>query len=271
MQIKAVILAAGRGSRLCPLTPFLPKEMLPLGGLPAFHHVLQEVADVGVTEVMAVIAKGKELVREYCSKPIAPKGALATRLSKERERLLSKMHISFVYQRSLNGTADAILLAKEFAGKYPLLVVYPDDLITLTSEDRGVEELRLMASQTMSVGHSCILCREIPRDAACNYGVPRLKEQRPDGFYPVEGIVEKPTDWREEKACAMIGRMILTPSLLSRIPTLPRNDRDGIIPALNEAAMEGELAALIHCGSHWDIGSHLGYLEAAASCQKREE
>lgn len=267
MSVKAVVLAAGLGSRLCPLTPFLPKEMLPLGGMPAIHYILCELAEIGIEEAMIVISSEKEKIRDYCLRALFPKGEAAIRLSEERSRILSKIRFSFVTQKELLGTADAIALATEFAGKDPLLVVYPDDLLFLSPNERmGIESLSLMMRKADREGRAVLLCREIPLDAVGNYGVLRLSSEERDGFFCVREIVEKPAEWSEDRAYALIGRMFLTPSVIACIPSLPRNDREGIIPALNSAARSGALSAFLFRGEHWDIGSHEGYLKAVSAC-----
>ena len=260
MNVKAVILAAGLGSRLCPLTPFCPKEMLPIGGYPAIHHILYEIAESGISEVLAVLSEEKASLREYFDREITPKGEQACTMAKEREEILSKLRITVALQQELRGTADAIYLAKEFMGKDDLLVVFPDDILSLSKGglSDGVRANRRLIAEAKKSGESVLLVQEIPRVLASSYGVVRMRN-RGEGFATVTDIVEKPQNYTEDRAHAMIGRMLLTPRLVATIPDLPVNDREGSVPALNSAAERGELLAMAYDGRRFDIGSHDGY------------
>ena len=264
MSVKAVILAAGLGARLCPLTPFIPKEMLPIGQLPAIHHVLSEVADAGVDEVMIVLSKGKESLLRYLSDEITPKGEQASRFSEQRRKLLTRLKVCFAKQRFPLGTADAIRLARDFMGDEPLAVLYPDDLLRERSEEGGSgallgEMIRVAVQRDVSVVAAC----EIPGSMASQYGVLRLEG---DGaLCRVSDLTEKPSDYREDMAHVMIGRFVISPRVMASIPRHEISDRSGIIPALLEEASIGRLFARVYRGQRYDIGSHQGYREAMLS------
>ena len=263
MISKAVILAAGMGSRLCPLTPFLPKEMLPINGFPALHHVLREVADAGVRQVFTVLSEGKECIVDYLTNRISPKGDSAVALSLKRERLLLDLRFEFTWQKELRGTADAIALARDFMGEDPALVIYPDDLLSVEDGVRdGVYALRKICKVSISSGKSVLLVREIPCSLASSYGVVTLGEENAGGAYSVLDIVEKPRIYTPDRAFAMMGRFVIGPTVTERIPDLPLTDREGIVPALREEAKEGRLLAVVYNGVHEDIGSHDGYAHA---------
>ena len=255
---KAVILAAGRGARLCPLTPFIPKEMLPVDGFPALHYVLNEIVDAGVTDVMIVLSEGKETIREYLTRRISPKGCEASRFSEERERVLSLLRFTFVMQRELLGTAHAISLAKDFMGKDPLLVVYPDDLLYDPHKHRssGDPSRRLLECYRRT-GDSVLLGAEIPGALASMYGVLTLR--RREASYVVTDIVEKPLDYASDRAHVLVGRMVITPRLMESIPRYRLNDGEGIIPALLGEARASRLSAEVYQGARYDLGSHEGY------------
>ena len=260
MSLKAVVLAAGRGSRLCPLTPFIPKEMLPVEGLPVIHHVLTELASAGVKKVLVVLSEGKEVIRDYLTLRMIPKGEEAERLSVERERTLSALDISFAMQKELLGTAHAISLASSFMGDDNLLVAYPDDLMYDPSSHGVIyEPTRKIIELSAQTGNSVVLADEIEGRDALNYGVLRLCAR--DEVSCVKDIVEKPLDYREDKAHILIGRMMITPRVMESIPRHRLTDGEGIIPALREEAAKGRLSALVYKGNRFDLGSHQGYKE----------
>ena len=258
MISKAVILAAGRGSRLCPITPFLPKEMLPVMGFPAIHYVLTELADAGVKDVVVVLSDGKEAIRDYLTGEPAPKGAEASLASDIRKQTLSRLSISFVRQEELLGTAHAVSLAREFAGEDPILVVFPDDLLydpkSGAAVPLGIEALSDTYEKTKE---SVLLAAEVPGKEASQYGVLRLKKC--GSLRLVSEIVEKPLHFEEEHAFVLIGRMLLTTETLDLIPQYRFSDGDGIIPVLQKGANADALYACVYRGPRYDLGSHQGY------------
>ena len=258
MPAKAVVLAAGRGARLSPITPFIPKEMLPVKGFPAIHHVLFEVLSAGVKDVLIVLSEGKDVIRRYLTEPIHPKGWEALAFSAERERLLAALHIEFALQKPLLGTAHAIGLASGFAGDDPLLVVYPDDFLVIPQNSPEKNPSFLLLEANRQTGSSAVLTTEVAGSEAHKYGVIQL--ERRDGRPYVAAIREKPQNYKESTAQVMIGRMVLTPRVVRSIPSYPLTDEEGIIPLLSEEAENGNLRAVLHRGARYDIGSHQGYL-----------
>jgi len=264
MGCKAVILAAGMGSRLSPLTAAFPKELLPLGGLPAIHHVVYEIAQAGITDVMIVLSQGKESVKRYFTEPCAPKGDSALELTDRRDRLISQMNIVYAYQRERNGTGGAVLLAKEFAAGDHLLVAYPDDVLLLdvphTRAPARNASKEMMAA--LSAGHSVIATELVSGSEAKQYGVVYPQSEKGQkSFFSVRRIVEKPSDYIGFTAHVLIGRMLLSPECVSEIERHPLSDSEGVIPALNEMARLGKLLALQMVG-RMDVGSHEGYRQS---------
>ncbi len=268
MDRKAVVLAAGKGSRLAPITACVPKELLPIGGFPALHHVLAESVSFGVTDVMIVLSEGKEEIKKYFDRASVAKGETATWLSEKRDVLLNKISVSFAYQENPLGTGDAILVSKGFAGKDPVLVMYPDDILGVQSrygftlfgnfDENPLERLWKEAEK----GKSAVLVREVPGKYAKNYGVVYPVSERNDSCFTVRKISEKPSDFSRKTACVLVGRMILQPSAISSLADLPKRDDVGVIPVLNAEAERGMLEAVILKGECLDIGSHETYFDA---------
>ena len=258
MPVKALVLAAGRGTRLCPLTPFIPKEMLPVEGLPAIHYVLEELSFAGVTDVLIVLSEGKGAIRDYLTAKLSPKGAEAASLERERARLIDSLRISFIKQKELLGTAHAIGLAASFMEDDPMLVAFPDDLLLDAWAGRVIDTpTRSLIELCRNSGDSVLLAAEIPGCEASQYGVLRLRAERRGRF--VSDIVEKPLDYREEKAHVLIGRMMITPRVMASIPKHRFDDATGIIPSLLDEAAIGRLRAFVYVGERYDLGSHRGY------------
>ena len=257
MPAKAVVLAAGMGSRLCPLTPFVPKEMLPVGGFPAIHHVLSELVAAGVKDVAVVLSEGKEMIRDYLTAQLDPKGEDACLLSKQRERVLAALNVTFLTQKVLLGTAHAVYLARDFAKDDPLLVVYPDDLLQIDGHPTcGCARVMIDLSETS--GDPVVLAGSVPGDKASQYGVLDIKRHG-DRHY-VTAIREKPKDYAGCTARLMIGRMVLPPRVVDGITKHRFCDAEGIVPTLAKEASDGRLLAVMHRGVRYDVGSHKGYL-----------
>jgi UTP--glucose-1-phosphate uridylyltransferase len=123
---KAVIPAAGLGSRMWPLTKGAPKEMLPVAGRPMIHHVVQEAADAGIEEVCIVIRDGKESIRRYFEE--ADPDSRTDEANWAAEKLRSRCEITFVYQAEPRGVGDALLCARQFVGAEWFAMLIPDQL-----------------------------------------------------------------------------------------------------------------------------------------------
>ena len=120
-------------------------------------------------------------------------------------------------------------------------------------------------------GKSVVLAEEIPVALSSQYGVLSMGVASGKDVCSVTGIVEKPKDYRGEKAYAMIGRMVITPSVMDAIESFPINDADGIIPALSAEAGEGRVLAKLYRGRRYDLGSHRGYEEVLREMIKTKE
>ena len=273
MARKAVVLAAGNGARLAPITACVPKELLPLAGFPALHHVLAEAAEAGVTDARIVLSKGKDSIKRYFDRACPPKGDLAKTLCAERDRLLDRMRVSFVYQKKPLGTGDAILAASDFAGDDPILVLYPDDVLGISTA-RGFRSFGSCGDQAPTLvlfheaerGRSAVLVREIPGREAKNYGVVYPAGSETEDRFFVRKIEEKPIGYALPRADVLLGRMVLSPSALRSLSVLPRRDDAGVVPALNLEAKNGALIAVRFQGECFDLGSHESYLSAAVKC-----
>lgn len=126
--VKAVIPAAGLGTRMLPITRIIPKEMLPVGSKPMLHHVMDEAIASGLSQICVVIRQGKEVIEDYFS----PQAAAARGDDKsvaELEALLAKCELNFVFQRPLRGLGDALLQARRFVGTDSFVMMIPDQLM----------------------------------------------------------------------------------------------------------------------------------------------
>lgn len=271
MNCKGVILAAGKGARLAPLTAAFPKELLPVLGLPAIHHVVYELAEAGIREIMIVLSEGKEGIKRYFSEKAPSKGERAERLSLRKEALLSRVELRYTYQSEPRGTGDAILMAKDFADRDGLVVAYPDDLRLFDAE--GVPRIAREEAFFRSCGaeDSCLLVRRVSGREAGQYGVvfPKEKEVR-NASFEVSRIAEKPPFYAADTACVLFGRMRLTKDCLLAIEERPLSDKEGVIPALNAMAAKGKLRAFLTEKETYDVGTHEGYARTLETLMRKQ-
>jgi UTP--glucose-1-phosphate uridylyltransferase len=241
---KAIIPAAGKGTRLLPLTKTVPKEMLPLGRKPVLGHIVDELSDAGIEEMLFVISEDKLCIPKYFD------GGQAT--------------FSSVNQREQKGLADAVLCAEEFAGEDAVAVALGDSVIT-SGEEKHV--MRRLLDAYESLGAACVIAvEEVPVRDASRYGIVKPKTEVGDVF-EIDDLVEKPPQDRLPSNLAIAGRYVLHPDIFNLI----RNLEPG---ALGELQLTDAIRMLLASGRRvWcvrlrpsekrtDIGTFSSYFEA---------
>ncbi len=220
MQVrKAVITAAGLGTRFLPITKSQPKEMLPLVNKPLIQYAVEEIIGSGIREIIIVIAPGKGAIRDYFCRSsnleeiLLKKGQ--TELVGEIRELSNLPGICCVMQRRQLGLGHAILTAREVIGDEPFAVVLPDDIV-----DSDVFTLKRMI-EAFKEYRTCIIAVErIDRQDTIKYGVIR-SERVSDHLYRVLDLVEKPEPDQAPSNLGIVGRYILTPQIFAALEATP--------------------------------------------------
>jgi UTP--glucose-1-phosphate uridylyltransferase len=184
---KAVILAAGLGTRFLPFSLYFPKELLPLGSKPALQLILEECEQAGIKEVAVVISKKKQLIRTFCRK------------------YKTNMKISFAYQNVPKGLADAVYKAKSFCGKKPFIVILGDDIII---DENPTKSLIKKFQKTKS---SCILTKKVPKSETKKYGILKINKKM-----QILDLIEKPYK-NPPSQYAIVGRYLFTKDIFPAI------------------------------------------------------
>ena len=198
---KAVIPAAGKGTRLLPLTRAVPKELIPLGRKPVLEHVVDECAACGIQEILFVISKDKEAIRTHFGESDG------------------RIRFSYAYQPQQNGIADAVFRGREFAGGEAFAVVLGDSVIE-TDQDVGPFRRVLDTFETTGAG-AVIAVQRAPRAEISRYGIVKPK----CGVGPVfeiDGVVEKPAPQDAPSDYAVAGRYAFEPAVFDYIRRTPR-------------------------------------------------
>lgn len=250
---KAVIPAAGHGTRFLPVTKALPKEMLALIDTPALQYVAQEAADSGIEEILVVINREKELIRRYFCKEEATCAA-----ERELNDLLERVRFDFVYQDEADGTAGAVLLAREFTADEPFAVMYGDDVIV---NDGGEPCLKQLIRAYGRTGKTVLGVQERPRQEAAKYAV--IRKGRTEGrLTEVLGIVEKPSPDDMPSTLSSLGRYVLTPDIYGAIERAPVFRGEKYLTHAIDLLTDKGVYAYDFEGVRYDIGDKFGFLQA---------
>jgi UTP--glucose-1-phosphate uridylyltransferase len=268
---RAVILAAGLGTRLLPATKAVPKEMIPIVDRPLIQYAVEEAAASGITDVVFVIAEGKEAVREH----FAAGGRVETlvRAKGDREQLaavtapaaLARFHYAF--QDKPLGIAHAVACAREYVEGAPFVLMFPDDLIL-----GQAPVVRQLIDAHAQCGGSVIAVQDVPRAEIPQYGI-----VDPDGSgNPVrlKGIVEKPSPEAAPSSLGVVGRYLLSASIFDHVDRiLPGKGGElQITDALASQIAAGEgVFAFQYEGTRYDTGRPLGLLIAAVGAALARE
>ena len=287
---KAVIPAAGLGTRFLPVTKSVPKELLPILDRPMLQYVVEEAAEGGVEEVIIVTAPGKEGIASY----FQPSPSLERRLSENGDKVLldKVLHasrlakVSFVIQEEALGLGHAVLTAKEAVGDEPFVVILPDDIIhpSTGSGPTGsgrtwpgvVAQMAAIYDRTQC---GVVAVEQMPWETVHNYGVvdavpvdhPELAEG--DGLHHVRGLVEKPAREEAPSNLSIVGRYILPPEIFDCLERTQPGAKgeiqltDGMLLLLESA----ELYAYEFKGIRYDGGTPLGLLRASLEYALRRE
>ena len=260
---KAVIPAAGFGTRFLPVTRTIPKVMLPVLNEPAIQFSVREAAQAGIERIVFVISRGQEATNDYFRPVPALEHALEERGDTERlnemRDISSMIETSFVYQDEQLGLGHAVLMAKDEIGDEPFAVFLPDDIIWASSPVIG--DMMGVFSEN---GSSVIAVKRVPDEAVPNLGIIDPQPLN-DRVYRIKGMVEKPRLEDAPSNLAIVGRYVLTPEVFSAL----ENATPGAVgeiqltDAIEAARREQGAFAYEITDDHFDVGTPVGMLKAS--------
>jgi len=249
---RAVIPAAGLGTRFLPMTRSMPKEMLPVGRKPVIQYVVEMAVDAGITECLIITGRGKRAVEDYFDRSDIAENEENARL----DALIDRLDIYFVRQKSPRGLWDALRYAEPFASGEPFVVLLGDTFTRPSCLPPLIE-----AYQRHRV--SAIAVQPVPEELLDRYGV---VEATPcgRGELRITDLVEKPDPRKAPSNLAVLGAYLLTPSIFPALArTRPgRNGEIQLTDALREAAEAGRLVGVVASGRRYDIGEPMSWLLA---------
>ncbi|PIC63506.1 UTP--glucose-1-phosphate uridylyltransferase [Sporosarcina sp. P13] len=259
---KAIIPAAGFGTRFLPATKAQPKEMLPIIDKPTIQYIVEEAAAAGIEDIMIVTGKGKRAIEDHFD--IAPE--LEYNLSKKGKLdLLAKVQFSsnlanihYVRQKKPLGLGHAIWCARSFIGNEPFAVLLGDDIIQ--SKTPCLRQLLDVHEET---GASVVGVQTIPWEETTRYGIidPGLRDGR---RYEIHNLIEKPDPKVSPSNLAIVGRYILTPEIFSYLneQTIGADGEFQLTDAIQALNKNQQVFAYEFEGKRYDIGEKAGFVKA---------
>lgn len=260
---KAIIPAAGLGTRFLPITKAVPKPMLPVLDKPTIQYIAEELRRAGVEEIVIVVSPDSEVImRHFGSAPELEKRLLSDgkRVLYEIEKETCAFNVKFVVQNQANGLAGAILCAEKYIGDEPFALLLGDELIYAEKDEQScIERLIEIYEKT---GKSVIATMEVFGNDVEKYGNIGISAEE-DGIMQVSAIVEKPKLNDALSNYAIIGRYVLAGGIMSKLKALkPRNNEIYLTDVLDELAAKGELLASSFNGIRYDVGDKAGFIKA---------
>ncbi len=262
---KAVIPAAGLGTRVLPASKAMPKEMLPIVDKPAIQYIVEEAVASGITDILIITSRGKTTVEDHFDRaPELEARLLASGKQSTYDEIvaISKLaNIMYVRQKETKGLGHAVLCAKAFVGDEPFAVLYGDDVV-IGGEKPACREL---CEAYEKYGLSVAGIKAVERDQISKYC--SLKIESMDGedqLYRVTDMIEKPMPAQVMSNYSILGRVVLTPDIFPILEkTAPGvNGEIQLTDAMRVLAREQGMVGKVYTGTRYDMGNKFGILQA---------
>ena len=257
--MKAVIPAAGLGTRLLPATKAQPKEMLPVYDKPTIHYVVEEALKAGIDDIMIVTGRNKRSIEDYFDKSheleyMLQKAGKDRDLKKVR-KITDLADICYVRQKDLKGLGDAVLAAENHVGDEPFAVLLGDSIVKCNScTGHLVDVFEKYQKSTIAI-------REVPNEQVNKYGIISGSEIEED-IYKISKLVEKPEIGQAPTNLAIVGRYVLTPDIFDKIKEteLGFNDEVQLTDAISKL---DEVYGVNYRGKVFNIENRIGWLTSS--------
>ena len=259
---KAVIPAAGYGTRFLPATKALPKEMLPIIDTPTIQYIVEEAVKAGIEDIIIVTGKQKRAIEDHFDRNVEleveleNKGKLELLEKVKYPTTLAKIH--YVRQREMAGLGDAILTARSFIGDEPFAVLLGDDVVI--NEERPA--IKQLMDESEKTGCSVIGVQTVPENQTHRYGViaPKGHEGK---LYEVETFVEKPAPGTAPSNLAIMGRYVLNPGIFKHLEKkhVGVGGEVQLTDAIQMLNEEEKVYAYDFDGARYDVGETIGFVK----------
>ncbi len=263
---KAVIPAAGLGTRFLPATKAQPKEMMPIVDKPAIQYIVEEAVQAGIESIIIVTGRNKQAIEDHFDKSTELEDMLEQSGKEELLRTMQEItrmaNIHYIRQKEPLGLGHAVLCAKQFIGEEPFAVLLGDDI--MVSDTPAIGQMLAIHE---AFGTEVVGVRHVEKSEVSKYGI-----IIPDEAYTgtdnnpikVKGLIEKPSVQEAPSQLAVMGRYILKPTIFSLLENLPagRGGEIQLTDALQLSCNNELMMALSLQGRRYDVGDKFGYLQA---------
>ncbi|WP_129598985.1 UTP--glucose-1-phosphate uridylyltransferase GalU [Anaerophilus nitritogenes] len=268
---KAIIPAAGLGTRFLPATKAQPKEMLPIVDKPTLQYIIEEAVDSGIEEILIITGRNKSSIENHFDKSVELELELEIKGKKDlltQVREISNMvNIHYIRQKEPKGLGHAIYCAKSFIGDEPFAVLLGDDIV-----DARKPCLKQMIEAYDEYKTSILGVQEVAVEDVCKYGIVEGK-QIGSRVYKVQGLVEKPAVEEAPSNVAILGRYIINPAIFEILEHIKPGAGGEIqlTDGLKELAQREAMYAYKFEGRRYDVGDKQGFLEATVEIALKRE
>ena len=269
---KAIIPAAGLGTRFLPITKAIPKPMLSVLDKPTIQYIAEELLSVGIEDIVIVVSPGSDVIKDHFS----VNESLEQRLLEDGKQKLyqiakdtHRFNVQFVVQEVPNGLAGAILCAEKYVKDEPFALLLGDELLYAGENDTPC--IKRLVEVYEKTGKSAIATMEVFGDDVSKYGNIGVCDEQ-DGIITIDKIVEKPSINEALSNYAIIGRYVLSGEVMGMLKNLkPRNNEIYLTDVLDQLAEQRNLLASTFEGKRYDVGDKFGYICANLEYALRSE
>lgn len=273
---KAVIPAAGYGTRFLPATKATPKEMLPIVDKPTIQYIVEEALDSGIEEILIISGHAKRAIEDHfdsapnLERELEEKGK-ADLLAIVRET--ADINVHYIRQKKMRGLGDAILCAKSFMAGEPFAVLLGDDVVYADREGGQAPALKQLIDIYDAYGGSVLGCQQVPDEKVSAYGIVAGREIAGSRLVKVSDMIEKPELGEAPSNMAVLGRYIISPTVFDILEhTQPgKGGEIQLTDALKQLAGIEPVWAYCFEGKRYDVGDKLGFLKATVEFALRRE
>lgn len=259
---KAIIPAAGLGTRVLPASKAIPKEMLPIVDKPAIQYIVEEAVKAGITDILIITNRGKGAIEDHFDHSIELEGMLKTKAKKKQFEEITSVtqlaNIYFIRQKETRGLGDAVLRAKEFVGDEPFAVLYGDDVII--GEIPAIGEL---CEAYEKYGKNVVGIKEVTDEQVVKYCSLKV-EQREENVFDVSDMIEKPSIYNKFSNYSILGRCVLDSRIFEILENTPLGvgNELQLTDAMKTVARKEGMTGVVFSGERHDMGNKFGMLKA---------
>ncbi len=259
---KAIIPAAGLGTRVLPASKSMPKEMLPIVDKPAIQYIVEEAVKAGITDILIITNRGKGIIEDHFDHSFELETLLERKgkaeVKSEVEKTANLANIYFIRQKEAKGLGHAVLCAKSFVGDEPFAVLYGDDVI-LGEDPTTAQLIRAYEEHKKGV----VGIKEVAKKDIVKYSSLKVENLK-DNVFAVSDMIEKPAPGEEFSCYSILGRCVLTPEIFEILENTPlgAGNELQLTDAMKTLAVRDGMIGVDFDGVRYDMGNKFGILKA---------